>query len=97
MLKVVYLIEVLYARIFSFDGVIDDLTTGYVIVSALFGLDCQSQLQQHMKGMLINGATREDLEALRDQCLGLAKILGIVFRHGPATIPGKPDDDALDK
>lgn len=89
--------EVLYARIFSFDGVIDDLTTGYVIVSALYGLDCQNQLQHHMKGMLINGATREDLKSLRDQCLGLAKILGVSFRHGPATIPEKQDDDGLEK
>ncbi|OJJ54517.1 hypothetical protein ASPSYDRAFT_159698 [Aspergillus sydowii CBS 593.65] len=84
--------EVLYARIFSFDAVIDDLLTGYVIVSALYGMDCPNQLQNHMKGMLINGATREDLEELRDLCLGLAKVLGVRFRHTPPLIPEKPDE-----
>lgn len=85
-------VEVLYARIFSFDAVIDDLLTGYVIVSALYGMDCPNQLQNHMKGMLINGATREDLEELRDLCLGLANVLGVRFRHAPPLIPEKPDE-----
>ncbi|KAL3488329.1 hypothetical protein BJX62DRAFT_227384 [Aspergillus germanicus] len=84
--------EVLYGRIFSFNGVIDDLTTGYVIVSALYGMDCPNQLQHHMKGMLVNGASREDLIRLQELCLGLAKILGVTFRHGPAHIPASPSE-----
>lgn len=81
----------LYGRIFSFDGVIDDLTTGYVIVSALYGMDCPNQLQHHMKGMLINGATRQELRTLQDLCLGLANILGVKSRPGPAPIPEMPE------
>lgn len=92
LMRVMLFVEVLYARIFSFDAVIDDLLTGYVIVSALYGMDCPNQLQNHMKGMLINGATREDLEELRDLCLGLAKVLGMRFRHAPPLIPEKPDE-----
>ncbi|KIA75793.1 hypothetical protein HK57_00407 [Aspergillus ustus] len=84
--------EVLYGRIFSFNGVIDDLTTGYVIVSALYGMDCPNQLQHHMKGMLVNGASREDLTQLQELCLGLAKLLGVTFRHGPAPIPASPSE-----
>lgn len=83
--------EVLYARIFSFDGILDSLATGYAIVSGLYGMDCQNQLQHHMKGMLFNSATREDLEDLQGLCLGLAKILGVRFRHGPAPIPTIPE------
>lgn len=86
------IVEVLYARIFSFDAVMDDLLTGYVIVSALYGMDCPNQLQNHMKGMLINGATREDLEELRDLSLGLAKVLGVRSRYPPPLIPEKPED-----
>ncbi|KAL4866028.1 hypothetical protein BDV12DRAFT_210754 [Aspergillus spectabilis] len=89
--------EVLYARIFSFDGIIDDLLTGYVIVSALYGMDCPNQLQHHMKGMLINGATRQDLEALRDLCLGLARILGVRSRHALPSIPQTPDENELSR
>ena len=82
--------EVLYARIFSFDGVLDDLTTGWVMVASLYGMDCQNQLQHHMKGMLWNGATREDLLGLQELCLGLADILAVRIRHGPAPIPSLP-------
>lgn len=75
---------------FSFDGVLDDLTTGYAIVSALYGLDCQNQLQHHMKGMLWNGATREDLVELQDLCLRIVELLGIKQRGGRAPIPTLP-------
>lgn len=61
------------------------------MVSALYGMDCQNQLQHHMKGMLINGATRKDLEDLQSLCLDLANILGVSFRHGPAPIPEMPE------
>lgn len=84
--------DLLYGRIFSFDEILDDLETGYVIVSTLIGLDCQYQLRNHMKGMLYNGATREDLQALLDLCLGLAKRLGVQFRSEPRPIPYIEDD-----
>ena len=84
-------IDVLYARVFSYDGILDDLTTGFVMVSGLYGLDCQNQLQHHMKGMLWNGAIREDLVDLQKLCLGLAEILNAKFRHPPAPIPVLPE------
>ena len=62
------------------------------MVSALYGMDCQNQLQHHMKGMLINGACRKDLEDLQSLCLGLANILGVRSRHGPAPIPEMPEN-----
>lgn len=82
--------DLLYAHVFSYDGVLDPLTTGYAIVSALYGVDCQNQLQHHMKGMLFNGARQEDLVELQKLCLGVAKELGVTFRHGPAPIPTIP-------
>lgn len=78
---------------FSFDGILDDLTTGYAMLSGLYGMDCQNQLQHHMKGMLWNGATREDLVELQKLCLGLTDILRIQFRHGPAPIPVLPESE----
>lgn len=79
--------DLLYGRVFSFDKILDDLETGYVIVSTLIGIDCQYQLRNHMKGMLYNGATREELQNLLDLCLGLAKRLGVVFRSEPRPVP----------
>lgn len=84
-------LDVLYARVFSYDGVLDDLTTGFVMVSALYGLDCQNQLQHHMKGMLWNGATRQDLFDLQTLCLSIAESMNVKFRNGPAPIPVLPE------
>ncbi|KAH8767226.1 hypothetical protein F5883DRAFT_72432 [Diaporthe sp. PMI_573] len=79
--------DLLYGRVFSYDGILDDLETGYVIVSALIGLDCQNQLRHHMKGMLYNGATRDDLQELYDVLLDLAQRLGVKFRSEKREIP----------
>ena len=79
--------DLLYGRIFSYDGILNDLETGYVIVSVLIGIDCHIQLRHHMKGMLYNGATREDLQELQDTMLELAEHLGVKFRSQGGPIP----------
>ena len=83
----------LYARIFSYDGVLDPLTTGYAIVSGLYGMDCPNQIQSHLKGMLWNGASTEDLVELRELCLRVAKELGVQFRFQPGPIPEIPNQE----
>ncbi|OQO00722.1 hypothetical protein B0A48_13213 [Cryoendolithus antarcticus] len=79
--------DLMYGRIFSYDGILSDLDTGYVIVSALIGIDCHIQLRHHMKGMLYNGATRAELEELYKTMLNLAERLGVKFRSGLREIP----------
>lgn len=79
--------DLLYGRIFSYDGILSDLETGYVIVSVLIGIDCHIQLRHHMKGMLYNGATREDLETLQNTMLELADHLDVKFRSQRPPIP----------
>jgi alkylhydroperoxidase/carboxymuconolactone decarboxylase family protein YurZ len=79
--------DLLYGRILSFDKILNDLDSGYVIVSTLIGIDCQYQLRNHQKGMLYNGATQEELQELLDLCLGLAKRLDVRFRSSPHPIP----------
>lgn len=81
--------ELFYGRIFSFDEILNSLETGYVIVSALIGIDCRKQLRNQMKGMLYNGATREELTELRDRCVDLSNRLNVVHRHEnvPIEIP----------
>jgi hypothetical protein len=73
-------------------AILDDMETGYDILAALLGIDCQPQLKNHMIGLLLNGATREELAAVRDLCLGLARRLSVVFRNGldPKPIPDFP-------
>lgn len=79
--------DLLYGHMFSFDAILSDLETGYVVVSTLIGIDCQAQLRHHMKGMLYNGATREELMSLRDMCLDVVDRLGMKARGEPKPIP----------
>lgn len=72
---------------FSYNGILNDLETEYVVVSALIGIDCQNQLRHHMKGALYNGATRDDLQELYDVLLDLAQRLGVEFRSEKREIP----------
>jgi hypothetical protein len=81
------IVDILYGRIFSYDGILGDLETGYVIVSVLIGIDCHIQLRHHMKGMLYNGATRDELQELQDTMLELADMLGVKFRSKRGPIP----------
>lgn len=62
------------------------------MISGLYGMGCQNQLQHHMKGVLFNGASRKDLVDLQELCLGVAKALGVRFRHGKAPVPMTPTE-----
>ncbi|KAJ9608097.1 hypothetical protein H2200_007085 [Cladophialophora chaetospira] len=79
--------DLLYARVFSYDGVLDPLTSGFAMVAGLYGIDTRNQLRNHMIGMLYNGATREDLQELQRLCLAVAEALGVKSRFGPVEIP----------
>jgi hypothetical protein len=84
------LLDLFYGRIFSFDLILDDVETGHVIISALIGIDCHPQLRHHMIGLLINGQTREQIEATRALCYKVADMLDVKFRHPPMPIPEIP-------
>lgn len=60
------------------------------MVSGLYGMNSPGQLRNHMIGMLLNGAKREDLKRLKEILLGLADILGVNFRFDPVPIPTLP-------
>ncbi|CAM1510710.1 Fc.00g010450.m01.CDS01 [Cosmosporella sp. VM-42] len=79
--------DLLYGHVFSFDKILDDLETGQAIVSCLIGIDCQEQLGNHMKGMMFNGAKREEIEMIRETCIRVAERLDVNFKTGPVPIP----------
>jgi len=43
-----------------------------------------------MIGMLLNGASRDELIELQKLLLGLAEILGVTFRFEPVPVPTLP-------
>ena len=81
------LTELFYGHIFSFDGVLDDVETGQVIVAALLGIDCHEQARNHMLGMLMRGAALEDLESIKSIVISLADNFGVKFKNAPLIIP----------
>lgn len=77
-----------YGRIFSFDGILDDMETGQVIISCLIGIDCMQQLGNHMKGMQYNGARKEEVEMIREIVIRVARKLDVKFKPGnPIAVP----------
>lgn len=83
-------LDIIYGRVFSYDYFIDDMTSSYAMVSALYGMNSPGQLRNHMIGMQLNGESRENLKTLQELLLGLADILGVAFRYDPVPIPTIP-------
>jgi alkylhydroperoxidase/carboxymuconolactone decarboxylase family protein YurZ len=78
--------ELLYGHIFSFPGILDNIETGQCIVAALFSIDCQEQVRNHMIGMMNSGGTREELEGVRAVVMAVADKLGVVGKQGRRAI-----------
>ncbi|KAL4806513.1 hypothetical protein BDV18DRAFT_159685 [Aspergillus unguis] len=88
-----YLVSrLLYPHIFSFDQILDKLESSQAIISSLIGSDCANQAKNHMKGMLWNGATREEVTAIRDTVVRIAQELGVKFKNGIIPVPELPKD-----
>ncbi|CAG9939931.1 unnamed protein product [Clonostachys rosea f. rosea IK726] len=82
--------DIVYGRIFSYDGILDDTTSAFAMVSALYGMNSPGQMRNHQIGMLLNGVDREELIQMRKLLLQLASTLGVAFRFEPPTVPCLP-------
>ncbi|KAE8329715.1 hypothetical protein BDV39DRAFT_191026 [Aspergillus sergii] len=83
--------QLLYPHVFSFDKILDKLESSQAIITALISIDCKGQARNHMKGMMWNGATREEVANIRDSIVLLADHLGVQFRDGPVLVPADPN------
>lgn len=84
-------LDLFYSYVFSFDKILNDLETGQAIVSCLIGIDCQEQMESHMKGMIYNGASKEEVETIQNICLRVVERLGVKPRTGPVSVPDIED------
>lgn len=57
------------------------------MVSALYSIDCPNQARNHMKGMMLQGARRDDIEAFRAVVLTIGEKLGVRFKNEPIPVP----------
>ncbi|RDH27577.1 hypothetical protein BDQ94DRAFT_184434 [Aspergillus welwitschiae] len=84
--------QLLYPHVFSFDKILDKLESSQAIITALISIDCKGQARNHMKGMMWNGATRQEVANIRDSIVLLARYLGVQFRDGPVLVPDDPKE-----
>ncbi|KFY23348.1 hypothetical protein V491_02585 [Pseudogymnoascus sp. VKM F-3775] len=83
--------KLLYPHVFSFDKILDKLESSQAIITTLISIDCKGQARNHMKGMMWNGATREEVENIHGSIILLADQLGVQFRDGPVEVPEYPN------
>ncbi|KAJ5734895.1 uncharacterized protein N7483_000020 [Penicillium malachiteum] len=72
------------------DFIMDKLESSQAIITTLISIDCKGQARNHMKGMMWNGATREEVTNIRDSIVLLADHLSIAFRDGAVQVPPDP-------
>ena len=80
-------VGILYGQIFSFDLILKELDTSIVLVSSLVGMDCQGQLENQMRGMLLNGGSKEEVEVVREICLTICERYHVKFKSGLTVAP----------
>ncbi|KFY96024.1 hypothetical protein V500_02586 [Pseudogymnoascus sp. VKM F-4518 (FW-2643)] len=83
--------KLLYPHVFSFDKILDKLESSQAIITTLISIDCKGQARNHMKGMMWNGATREEVKNIHGSVILLADHLKVQFRDGPVEVPEHPN------
>jgi hypothetical protein len=81
-------LDYFYGRIFSFDKILNDMETSQCIISCLIGIDCMQQLGNQMRGMQYNGASKEEVNMIREIVVRVATKLDVRFKSGnPIPVP----------
>ncbi len=78
--------DLFYGYIFSFPDILSKIESGQCIVAALLSIDCQEQVRNHMLGMMINGATREEVRGVRRVVIAVADRLGVMGKQNRRAI-----------
>ncbi|KAI0131933.1 hypothetical protein BJ170DRAFT_611810 [Xylariales sp. AK1849] len=76
-----------YPYIFSFDKILNGHETSQAIVSSLIGIDCHGQATNQMKGMMYNGATKEEVEMVRNVAVLIMQKLNIHVKDDFVAVP----------
>lgn len=77
-----------YGPLLSFTDILSAKETSLTIVSSLIPQDVNPQLKGHLRGAVNGGATKEELEALKDLVLDICDWSGnVTFAQGKESIP----------
>ncbi|KAH7102907.1 AhpD-like protein [Auriculariales sp. MPI-PUGE-AT-0066] len=76
-----------YGFTYSFNGVLDPKEFSFAIVSASICTDTPRQTEWHLSSALRNGATREEVQAVRQIVLEVAEECGVQWRNEVPEVP----------
>ncbi|KAH0836849.1 AhpD-like protein [Lanmaoa asiatica] len=70
-----------YGYGYSFMGATSPMETSFAMIAALIAIDTPRQIAWHLEGALRNGATREEVRAVRAIAIQISKAAGVVWKH----------------
>ncbi|BFZ64391.1 hypothetical protein YB2330_005534 [Saitoella coloradoensis] len=77
----------IYSPVLSYTDVISAKETSYVLISSLIPQDVNPQLKGHLRGGLNQGATREEIDAVRSIAMSICEVCGVKWRGEVANLP----------
>lgn len=81
-----YAINHVYAPLLSYTKILSPKETSLVVIACLIPQDVNPQLKGHLKGALNNGATKEEVEAVRQMAITICQWCGIQWRNPVAKL-----------
>ncbi|KAF8141384.1 hypothetical protein EV363DRAFT_1465665 [Boletus edulis] len=76
-----YVTNLAYGYGYAFMGATSPMETSFAMISALIAIDTPRQIGWHLDGAMRNGATREEVRAVRSIAMQIAKAAGVVWKH----------------
>lgn len=62
-------------------GATSPAETSFAMIAALIAINTPRQIEWHLEGAIRNGATREEVRAVRAIAMQISKAAGIVWKH----------------
>jgi endoribonuclease Dicer len=70
-----------YGFIYGFLNYINDVETSYVLLASLVALDAPLQIRWHLDGARRNGATDDQVRAVRSMAIKIAEYAGVLSEN----------------
>jgi len=69
-----------YGYVYSFPGVLSPAETSFAMVAALIATDVPRQIGWHLNGAVRNGASVEEVKAVREISMEVSKMAGVTWK-----------------
>lgn len=76
-----YVTSLAYGYGYAFMGATSPMETSFAMIAALIAVDTPRQIGWHLEGAIRNGATREEVRAVRAIAMQISKAAGIVWKN----------------